>query len=67
MTKLIVVLTAAAGAALLTPSPAAANCGAEYMACINDNWNLQEPFLSMADLSCGAAYIGCLRREALGL
>ena len=65
MTKLILILSAAAGLAVLTPDAAAASCAGDYVRCLNDSYDYPEPFQTMADVECAAKYVGCLRRAVL--
>ena len=61
MTKLIAVLVAAAGLTVATPRDvSAAGCTEDYMGCVSDAGLLPEPYRSMKDLECGAAYTGCV-------
>ncbi len=62
MSKLIIVVAAALGAVAVVPNPAAASCTTEYVQCLNDSYDLPEPFQTMADVECGAAYVGCVIR-----
>jgi hypothetical protein len=75
MTELMKVLTIVVAAAFVAPLPVAAlatedpveesadgegSCTDQYIVCIADAGLLEEPFRSMADLECGAAWTACV-------
>ena len=37
-------------------------CTDQYAACLNVAGQLDQPFQSMADIECGAKYVGCVAR-----
>lgn len=43
---------------------AATACKDQYYSCLNDTWDTDGFERLQADLECGTAYIGCLRRLA---
>jgi hypothetical protein len=66
MSKLILMLTVIAGAALVAPSPVAAeDCTREYMQCLNDTYDLDGWLQTLADIECFAIYTGCVARAVI--
>ena len=66
MKKLMLALAVTAGAMTAAPQPAHAECAADYAKCLNDTWYYSGMLKKMADVSCFAAYVGCLRNAVTG-
>jgi hypothetical protein len=63
MTKVIAVLSLAAVLTVAAPRDVLAGpCTDAYSRCIAEAGLLSEPFRSMADVECGAGYVGCVAR-----
>lgn len=63
MSKVIAVFSLAAVLTVAAPRDAqAGGCTDDYTICIAEAGLLQEPFKSMADVECGAKYVGCVAR-----
>jgi hypothetical protein len=63
MTKLILIATLAAGAAVFAPQPVVGeSCTEGYIKCLNDTADTSGFLRLMADVECFAAYVGCVRR-----
>lgn len=61
MTKLMLMFTIVAGAALLTPQEVeAADCTRQYSQCLNDSYDTSGLLRHLADLECGVRYAACL-------
>lgn len=66
MSKLILMLTVVAGAAVVAPSPVAASeCTREYITCLNDTYDLDGWLQTLADIECFAGYTGCVARAVI--
>ncbi len=68
MRKLIAVLTLALATVALAPRPAAAqeaDCTRNYVSCLNDSYDLEGIFQTMADIECFTEYLGCIATEPL--
>ena len=68
MKKVIVVLTLAAATVAFSPRPVAAqeaDCTREYMACLNDSYDLDGWLQKLADLECFAEYTGCVAKSII--
>ncbi len=63
MNKIILMLALSAGAITAVPRPVAAECTTEYVRCLNDSYYYSGMLKRMADISCFASYVGCLRRS----
>jgi hypothetical protein len=64
MSKFIAVLSVLVAFSLATPGEASAtDCTEEYMQCIAEAGLLPEPYRTMADVECGAAYTGCIVKK----
>ena len=53
----------AAAAMFLPGSAHALTCLDGYYKCLNDSWNTKGFERFLADVECGTAYFGCLRRS----
>ena len=63
MTKVIAVFSLAAVLTVAAPRDVLAGpCTDDYTLCIAEAGLLAEPFQSMADVECGANYVGCVAR-----
>ncbi len=61
MTKLIIILSVAIGALTLGVDPvSASSCTTQYEKCLNDSWDTKGATQLMADVDCGAEYVGCV-------
>jgi hypothetical protein len=66
MTKLILTLALAMGAATFVPRPLAADeCTRAYIQCLNDSYDLTGWFQTMADIECFAGYVGCVAKNVI--
>jgi len=43
------------------PSRAHAECSGDYLSCLNDTWYTSGILRTMADISCFAGYVGCVK------
>ncbi len=63
MRKLILTVALSTGAIAAAAPPLHAECTANYVRCLNDTWYYSGMLKKMADVSCFASYVGCLRRS----
>ena len=66
MRKLIVVLSLVVGTVAFAPRAVTAqeaDCSRDYVQCLNDSYDLEGIFQTMADLECAAEYAGCVARK----
>lgn len=68
MKRIILGLAFVLGLVAFAPQPAAAeDCALSYARCLSDTWYLTGLLRMLADIECGADYVGCIRGKVLGL
>lgn len=63
MKKLMLILALSAGGMTAVPQSVSAECARDYTKCLNDTYDLGGILQKMADISCFASYVGCIRRS----
>jgi hypothetical protein len=68
MKRIIIGMAFVLGVVAFAPQPVAAeDCARGYASCLNDSWDLSGLLQVLADIECGADYVGCIRSKVLGL